>query len=206
VIDIIVFARSPVLGAVKQRLAASLGENTALAVHRKLLRHTLRTAALAHRLQPDLRPVLSHMGPRPDRDLPAEFPGRTEAQPFADMASNLAASVATPVAQDRRGVIVVGSDHPCLTADHLFAMARILARAPVAIGPAEDGGFWALGTLVPLDGVVRSIPLGAGDTRLHLVAALERLGLAYGLGPTLWDVDTADDLARWQKELCGPRE
>ncbi|MDD5308796.1 MAG: DUF2064 domain-containing protein [Deltaproteobacteria bacterium] len=205
-IDIIIFARSPVRGAVKQRLAATVGERAALAVHRKLLRHTLRTAVRARGLRPDLRPVLWHLGPRPDRDLPAGFPGRTEAQPFADMASNLAASVARPALEGRRGVIVVGSDHPGLTADHLLAMAGILDRVPVAVGPAEDGGFWAVGTLVPLDHVMCKVPLGAADTRLHLTNVLERLGLAYGLGPTLWDVDTAADLERWGKELRLPRE
>jgi len=101
----------------------------------------------------------------------------------------------------RRGVIVIGADHPTLEPGHIVTMARLLDGHPVSIGPAQDGGFWALGTTVPLDGILDHVPLSCGDTLIALETALEARGLSHVRGPTLWDVDTEIDLNRWRKEM-----
>lgn len=200
-IRIIVFARSPVHAGVKRRLAAAVGDAAALAVHRKLLRLTLRAAAGAAATDPALEPVLWHLGAAPLADIPASFWGPCVPQPSEIMAENLAAAVAAPSLDGVHGVVVVGTDHPEIAAEHIAAVARLLRDAEVAVGPAEDGGFWALGTTVPLDDVVRGLPLGASSAGAALLAALAARGLAWKAGPALWDVDEARDLARWKKNI-----
>jgi uncharacterized protein len=198
VLDVFVFARSPVLGKVKRRLAEAIGETRALAIQRKLLRHLLRVVSKTHEEYPFLRPVLFHLGPQPKADLVSSFNGRLMAQPHEEMAANLAFAVSAPQTPERDGVIVIGADHPMIEPNHILSMARLVAQYPVALGPAEDGGFWALATTVPLDGIVRGLPLGTAMVFKKLLESVERAGLAYGIGPVLWDVDTVADLERWK--------
>jgi len=204
-LDVVVFARSTVLGQVKRRLADSLGRRRALAIHRKLLRHSLRAVAAAHQTDPSLRPVLFHLGPAPAADLPSSFDGLLVPQPHQEMAANLADAVRSPASGHRLGVVVIGADHPLLGRDQIIAMARLLDRYPVAVGPAEDGGFWALATRVPLDSIAIRIPLGTDQALARLLDGIAEAGLACGIGPTLWDVDNPSDVDRWKREIAEPR-
>jgi len=199
-IELAVFVRSPVLRKVKTRLAAAIGPEKALEVYRKLLAHTFEAAIAASRMSPDIKPVLWHRGPVAPIDIPAEFTMDVRPQRHDSMRENLHEILRAP-SLTRRGVIVIGADHPTLEPGHIVTMARLLDGHPVSIGPAQDGGFWALGTTVPLDGILDHVPLSCGDTLIALETALEARGLSHVRGPTLWDVDTEIDLNRWRKEM-----
>ena len=200
-IDIILFARSPMLGKVKQRLARHIGDTRALAVYRKLLRLSLRAAMEAVTMDPELRLVVSHLGTRPDRDIPKEFNGTFKVQASREFTVNLAAEVRSTVLTHRRGVVVFGADHPTIEAGHIIAMAHLLDRNPVAVGPTDDGGFWAVATSVPLDHVIAELPLSTNSTLDTFVSVVARQGLSCGIGPTLFDVDDHTDLVRWKKTI-----
>ncbi|MCP4602176.1 MAG: DUF2064 domain-containing protein [Proteobacteria bacterium] len=200
-IDIVLFARSPILGKVKKRLAVQTGEQVALAVYRKMLRHALRVIVEVGQADSSLRPVLSHLGRRPFADIPSAFNGRSVFQASLDFSSNLAEEVRSPKEGDRTGVVVLGVDHPTIGAGHIIEMARLLKSYPVAVGPTEDGGFWSIATSVPLNNVIAKLPLGTDRAKDTLLKILAELDLPCGIGPTLWDVDNAQDLARWKKIL-----
>jgi uncharacterized protein len=56
--------------------------------------------------------------------------------------------------------VLVGSDIPALSADHIAAAFRLLGSHDLVFGPAADGGFWLVGArrcpvLPPLFGPVR---------------------------------------------------
>ncbi len=201
-IDTILFARSPVLGRVKQRLARQTGQQAALAIYRKLLRISLRAMIEAATREPLLRPVFSHLGAYPEREIPVGFTGHTREQPHRQFSANLAHEVASPTTGDRRGVVVFGADHPGISAAHIVDMARLLDRYSVAVGPSEDGGFWALATNIPLDKVISGLPLGTNRVLDAFLQSINKLGVPCGIGPTLWDVDNTDDLTRWKKNIA----
>ncbi|MCP4676712.1 MAG: DUF2064 domain-containing protein [Deltaproteobacteria bacterium] len=200
-IDTILFARSPVLGKVKQRLAGHVGDKRALAVYRKLLRLSLRAALEAVTMDSELRLVLSHLGPRPDADIPKEFLGTFKAQTSDEFAANLAAEVQFPVLAHRRGVVVFGADHPTIEAGHIITIAHLLDRHPVAIGPTDDGGFWAVATTVPLSQVIAELPLSTDSACDTFLSVMAKQGLSCGIGPSLFDVDDHTDLVRWKKTI-----
>jgi uncharacterized protein len=92
----------------------------------------------------------------------------------------------------------LGMDTPQVDADLLAESATPLLRstAPVdaVLGPATDGGWWALGLRDPRAAtLVSSVPTSRSDTGEHTLHALRRAGLRVGLLPTLTDVDTAVD-------------
>jgi glycosyltransferase A (GT-A) superfamily protein (DUF2064 family) len=88
----------------------------------------------------------------------------------------------------RGPVLLVGMDTPQLTVHQLTVS---FADHDGWFGPAEDGGFWALGLAEPDPALVRGVPMSADDTGAVQLARLRDAGLRVGLLPRLRDVDTA---------------
>ncbi|RXZ39976.1 TIGR04282 family arsenosugar biosynthesis glycosyltransferase [Agromyces binzhouensis] len=95
--------------------------------------------------------------------------------------------------------LLVGMDTPQLTAEHVAAALGIGdgrdAPADAWLGPAADGGFWALAMREPDGGVIRGVPMSRDDTGRRQLERLESAGLVVGLLDELTDVDTADSAA-----------
>jgi hypothetical protein len=60
-------------------------------------------------------------------------------------------------------------------------------------GPANDGGFWALGLARPTGDLLRGVPMSRDDTGAHQLRRLAEAGLRVRMLPELVDVDTIDD-------------
>ena len=93
--------------------------------------------------------------------------------------------------------LLIGTDCPALTADHLRAAADVLrAGSDAVLIPAEDGGYVLIGARVPHPALFDAMPWGTAgvmaETRRRLVA----LGLSWREPATLWDVDVPADLER----------
>jgi uncharacterized protein len=188
---VIVFARAPMLGAVKTRLARDVGRLAAWRFHRRSLAKTLG------RLGNDRRWRLA-LALTPDRLACRirETPGAVER--FGQGRGDLGRRMARALARFQPGpVLLVGSDIPGLRPWHLAEALHRLAAAQVVFGPAEDGGYWLVGVRGQrrperLFRKVRwSSPEALADS-LDRLAPGERLALA----ATLADVDTGADLAR----------
>ena len=201
-LEIAVFARAPVSGCVKSRLAEQIGASEALAVYAEMLRRTIDAVLAACRERGDLAPVLWHAGDWPDAFLlPPCIASSLRRQPHEDMLENLSEVFRRGLRSARRGAVAVGADHPEIEASHVLAMASLLDGADVAVGPAEDGGFWSLGAAVDLDEVLRGLPVGTDAALAALERAVRDAGLSLGRGPTLYDIDTAADLQRWRGQM-----
>jgi uncharacterized protein len=102
--------------------------------------------------------------------------------------------------------LLVGMDTPQLTTSTVDDATGTLARTGVdaVLGPAEDGGWWALGLRDPAHAdVLRAVPMSTAHTGADTLAALRGRGLQVALLPTLRDVDTAAD-AYAVADLCPP--
>ncbi|MFD8685841.1 DUF2064 domain-containing protein [Streptomyces sp. NPDC059651] len=93
--------------------------------------------------------------------------------------------------------LLIGMDTPQITAAHLAP-----ALAPGAwdgcdawFGPAEDGGFWALGLAEPDPALLRGVPMSVPETGAVQRRRLVDAGLTVRDLPRLRDVDTAADAA-----------
>lgn len=92
--------------------------------------------------------------------------------------------------------VLIGMDTPQLRADDL---ARAFAPGDdidAWFGPADDGGFWALGLREPRGDLVRGVPMSRDDTGARQLARLEHAGLRVGMLRELTDVDTVADARR----------
>jgi rSAM/selenodomain-associated transferase 2/rSAM/selenodomain-associated transferase 1 len=192
-----VFAKPPVAGLVKRRLAVSIGDDAALAVYRDLLLRTLRVAAVARRtgivsdvelwVAPDAPP-----GPLASWGEQHGFALKT--QSGADLGERMR-NAARSALEAGMPAIIVGTDAPDLDIAYLARASAALQAGDAVIGPAEDGGY-------VLIGVARELPIFSDipwSTPAVLERTRERLRSVASLWtelPTSWDVDTAEDYAR----------
>jgi glycosyltransferase A (GT-A) superfamily protein (DUF2064 family) len=92
--------------------------------------------------------------------------------------------------------LLVGMDTPQLTIALLARAVTVLAEGGVdaVLGPADDGGWWALGLRDPgAASVLVDVPTSTPRTGADTMAALTARGLCVASLPSLCDVDTAAD-------------
>lgn len=201
---LLVFARPPVLGRIKTRLAATLGPEAALAIYRRLLAITQQAVAAAAVPATVWLAEAPPAGPLADANTAAalpEWPGlpwRIQA-PALDLGERMAAAFAVTFAEGAGRVAVIGTDCPGLTAEILMQAINGLAAHDVMIGPAADGGYYLLALRRPCPELFQNIAWSSASVLADTLALAAGLGLLVGLLPTLHDVDTADDLAHWER-------
>ena len=89
--------------------------------------------------------------------------------------------------------LVVGMDTPQLNPRLLSDALRRIARADAVLGPALDGGYWAIGLRHAGDGVFAGVPMSDPETCAVQRARLRALGLKTDELPALRDVDDIAD-------------
>jgi uncharacterized protein len=182
---LIVIAKAPAAGRVKTRLCPPLTPAQAAGLARAALADTLDTA---RRTSAD-RIVLALDGPAPAWVADVEIiPQRGEG-----LGERLTAAF-----RDVGGpALLVGMDTPQLTPGLLDrGLAHLRAGVPAVLGPALDGGYWAIGLRRPDPRVFPGIPMSSPRTRSAQEARLATLGIVPTRLPALRDVDRfADALA-----------
>jgi rSAM/selenodomain-associated transferase 1 len=184
--QVAVIAKEPVPGAVKTRLCPPLLPGQAATLALAALLDTLAAVATS----PARRRVLVLEG-RPGDWLPEGFevvPQRT-----GDFGSRLQGAVDDTLAGWEAPVLVVGMDTPQLTPAHLERAAEALGRAETVLGPADDGGYWVIGTRCSVPGLFAGVPMSTAGTAAAQLARLDALGLDCALADALRDVDRFDD-------------
>lgn len=103
-------------------------------------------------------------------------------------------------------VLQIGMDTPQLDTTLLADAEHALARVDAVLGPARDGGWWALGLHDPRHAdVLCRVPMSTPDTGALTLRALRDAGLRVAPLPELSDVDTMADADRVAEEVPGSR-
>jgi rSAM/selenodomain-associated transferase 1 len=194
---IIVFARAPVPGRVKTRLAQRLGGPGAAQLYKALLHDTLDMAVRAR-----LAPVELHVAPDTGHPFIQALVARLSlvacAQRGADLGQRMQSALDAALT-DSRFAVLIGSDCPVMTPQYLHQACRELETgSDVVLGPAEDGGYTLIGMRRCCPELFRDMPWGSEDVLRITRQRAQALQLRYAELATLWDVDTPADLQRWR--------
>lgn len=194
---IIVFAKEPVLGKVKTRLARAIGEAGALQFHEDMLRHTLEMVC-----QYNLASVELHVSGNPDhpliQSLSSEFNIAVYAQKGEDLGEKMFFALEQSLGNSNYSVLI-GTDCPVMGVDYLFKALKALARGQDAvIGPAEDGGYVLIGARKINKNWFSDISWGSSEVMEQSRSKIQSYGARIEELQTLWDVDQIEDLQRWQ--------
>lgn len=194
-VTVLVVAKAPVPGLAKTRLACDVGAEYAADIAAAALLDTLNAVAAA----PVAGRVVALTGSLKQarastvlRDRLAAFTVVNQrGGDFADRLANAhcdAACAGYPVLQ-------IGMDTPQVSVPVLTDCARTLLGAQAVLGPATDGGWWALGLHNPqFASRLRTVPMSQPDTGERSLRALRAAGLQVQVVDPLTDVDTIDDI------------
>lgn len=188
-----VFAKAPVPGRVKTRLAGVLGNEGAARLHAQLVRYALETAAAAAPGRVEL-----WADPADDaflRDSAHAVGASVHAQHGDDLGARMRHAFEHAHATGAR-LVLIGCDCPALTPAHLHAAIAALDGADAAIAPAEDGGYVLVALRKPCPFLFEAMPWSTADVMRETRRRLDLHGVAWRELPTLWDVDRADDYTR----------
>lgn len=192
---LLVFARTPRLGAVKTRLIPVLGEEGASALHARLVERTLATARASGIGQVELwcapdtdDPFLRFCGGRYGISLVAQCEG--------DLGKRMLYAFQQVLTSTARAILI-GTDCPALTAKHLRDADRMLAKGQDAVFiPVEDGGYALIALRRCAVQLFDGIAWGGADVMDQTRERLSTLGWQWQELESLWDVDRPEDYQR----------
>jgi rSAM/selenodomain-associated transferase 1 len=180
----LVIAKEPLPGRVKTRLCPPCSPDDAAAIAEASLADTLATVVSA-----GFDEVVVVLDGRPGPWLPRGV--GVVPQRGAGLDERLAAAF-----DDVGGpALLVGMDTPQLTAGDLVRAATALEAddTDAVLGPATDGGWWAIGLRRADARVFLGVPMSTPTTGVAQLARLRSLGFRVRSLPVVRDVDTIAD-------------
>ncbi|HSH28401.1 MAG TPA: TIGR04282 family arsenosugar biosynthesis glycosyltransferase [Thiohalobacter sp.] len=199
---LLLFARTPVRGRVKRRLAAEVGEPAAFDIHCAMTAYMARMAG-----ESALMPVTLCAWPDVDspwlQDLAARHALELELQQGGDLGERMF----NALVEQLRGsdfAILIGSDCPAIEPAYVAAAAaRLQAGVPWVFGPAEDGGYVLVGARLAAAAPFRQIDWGTAAVMEQTRERCRAAGLAWEELDVLYDIDTHEDWLRLQRDRPG---
>jgi len=200
-----VFAKGAIPGRVKTRLAATIGNEEAAALHARFVEMTLatavaaRTAGIVDRIELWCAPGVDAPGFAQWRE---RYAISLHAQTGADLGARMRNALDAALVGGSRAILI-GTDCPVLDLAYLARAVAALETHDVVFGPTEDGGYVLIGLARPVDafsGIRWSTPDVMAATRARLRARR----INWVELPTLWDVDEPPDLDRWRASTGSP--
>jgi rSAM/selenodomain-associated transferase 1 len=200
---LVLFAKAPVAGGVKTRLAKERGEHDAVILAAGFLLDTAAVCAQwkAQKIAVDQnRRVAIYGAPDVDDPILAEAArragARLEVQRGNDLGQRLRHAFEAEYERGARAVAAVGADSPTLPVHLLDEAFRALIWERVVLGPTFDGGYWLVGAQRPAPDLFSDVPWSTPAVLPHTVNKLRASGVEPHLLPFWYDVDQAADLER----------
>jgi rSAM/selenodomain-associated transferase 1 len=196
---LLVLAKSPVPGLAKTRLCPPASPAQAAALAAAALLDTLETVCTVSGAVPMVAWTGDLVDAVNSKDVSQALDRTVQFRQRGDLLGARIAAAHTEVADRAPGaaVLQIGMDTPQVTESGLTAALEILTGEPgpdAVLGPASDGGWWALGLRDPRAAtLIEDVPMSRSDTGTRTLAALRSAGLNVVLLEELSDVDTAAD-------------
>ena len=198
------FAKQPIPGTVKTRLAEAVGPAAAAALSEAFLRDlTDRFGTMADRRWIGYAPST----PAAKDWFEALAAGRFRLWPQPDdsLGERIEAFFSSAFAAGATRVVLIGSDSPTLPHEFVDQAYAALERNDTVLGPAEDGGYYLIGSRKPLCDSLASVRWSTPDALEDTIDVLLRHDLAPTVLSKWFDVDTAEDLGRVLGECSAAR-
>ena len=191
----LLFAKAPVPGTVKTRLAKSIGDAAAAGVYRAMARHCIDIAYAAFSddvevwCTPDRRhPFFDECAAGRTislRDQAQGGLGERMGHAFKDALERVSSA------------LLMGTDVPSISTEDLRAAARSLQAGKDAVMiPTEDGGYGLIGLRAYDERAFIDIDWGTPDVMSQTRQRFSAIGWDWLELPVRWDVDEPRDLTR----------
>jgi rSAM/selenodomain-associated transferase 2/rSAM/selenodomain-associated transferase 1 len=190
---VIVFCKYPVAGQVKTRLAASIGDEEAMRIYRRMVDHTLR---VTRRLRSRSRTLLFFSPPEARDSMRAWLRRSYQYVPQSngDLGDRMIHAFLYAARQGYGRTLIIGTDCPGLQPSHLDRAFAALEDHDVVMGPTEDGGYYLIGCSQPHPALFQGIAWSTESVFEETIKVANAESLRVAKLDTLRDVDTVEDL------------
>ena len=193
-ISVCIFAKPPVPGKAKTRLACSIGAGPAASLASAMLCDIWSVVCDSHGVMPVLAAA-------EEGSFPVAVPEENFWMQGSGGLGCRLGRILRRGLQSAPAAIALGADSPLLMTAHLNDALSGLEKADAVIGPCCDGGFYLLGLRSCPRGLLADLPWSTAKTGERTVARLHDHGMRVRSLRTLPDVDTLADLLLLQEML-----
>ncbi|XAS63788.1 DUF2064 domain-containing protein [Micrococcaceae bacterium Sec5.8] len=195
-LTVAVIAKECLPGRVKTRLSPPLSPEEAAALAQLSLSRTLETVRVL--------PALNRMLVIDGTPTPADANGFTVVPQVTGGLDERLAAICDAATGP---LLIIGMDTPQFSARHVAPLlddwSTGAPRHTAWIGPATDGGFWALALYRPDGSLIRGVPMSTETTGAKQLARLIAQGLSVGTLTELADMDHFTDAVNIASVLPG---
>jgi rSAM/selenodomain-associated transferase 1 len=186
---LIIFYRNPKPGFVKTRLAATIGDDKAMAIYNRLAHHTREiTEGLA------LDKIVYYSEHIDAGDTWPNDLYLKAIQEGNDLGDRMANAFTEGFRKGYERICIIGTDCLELTSDIISQAYAELQTSDAVIGPALDGGYYLLGMRKFHRNLFLNKQWSTDNIMHETMKDFQLLGLTCTKLPALRDVDTEDDL------------
>ena len=194
---LVVMAKAPTVGQVKTRLIGALTGEQAMAVHKAMLDCVLQRLGAIWPVPSTSRCILAMNG-ADDWALPGLW------QRLEQGSGDLGQRMGYVWQWIGSGpAVFLGTDSPDLPIELIQSACGALRGADAALGPVEDGGYWALAAKQPHRALLENIDWGTDRVYHQSVSAARQADLQVLPLPPWYDVDSPADLAALRQRIAG---
>ena len=185
-----VLMKNPVKGKVKTRLAATTGEDKALAIYNLLLKQTKSIVSELNNCEIAIfySDFINH------NDLWAKGSNLKYLQSGNNLGERMNNAFEVSFKNDYEKIIIIGTDCYEITTEIIENGFLALTKNDIVIGPATDGGYYLLGMKRLHHKLFENILWSTPNVLTDTVQILIALELTYDLLPELSDIDTEENL------------
>lgn len=190
-----IFVKNPELGKAKTRLAATIGDEKALQIYKKLLTRTKEvTEAVGVDLEVHYNQFIDQ------NDLWDNERYHKELQISGELGEKMEHAFQKAFDKGYERVAIIGSDCYDLNTDILKNAFDQLSKHDFVIGPSFDGGYYLLGMRQFSPQLFANKQWSTETVFRDTQADIRMSGLSLHLLQTLSDIDTEQDLGEWAVE------
>lgn len=194
-----IFIKNPILGKVKTRLAATVGDENALIIYQKLLLRTKKVALDTF----NIKKVIFYSDFVIENDI---FENGNNFEKKVQSGTDLGVRMYNAFCEGINNmgmekVVLIGSDCPGLSSEILVAAFEALDAHDAVIGPAADGGYYLIGLKKLIATIFQDMEWSTDEVLKTTLSRLAFEGHSVAQLPVLSDIDTETDWIPWQKKL-----
>lgn len=183
---VIVFVKNIKLGKVKTRLAKTIGNQGAFEIYSELVKVTEKAT---ENLLVDKRIYYS------DAVVDTKWKNDYKTvQHGIDLGERMKNAFKKGFEDGYERIVLIGSDLPDITVNHINKGLEVLKQNEVAFGPAEDGGYYLIGLSKMYNFVFDNKPWSKTNLLEETLSELKENGVTFTTLDTLNDIDTYEDL------------
>lgn len=187
---LIIFTRYPRAGHVKTRLIPALGERGAMLIHRKMVEYTM---AQACHFKGSIE-VCYTGGSLKEMKKWLGYQLLYREQKGASLGEKLSKAVIEAFTEGFKKTVIIGTDCPSLTIEHINKAFLLLDSSELVLGPAVDGGYYLIGLSSYHQELFQNISWGSDKVYRQTLRAAEKLTLKTAIMEKLADLDRPADL------------